>query len=90
MGKQGSTNESGTNIRHANPLTGNACTLPQRFQIVDLVGLGCGISRSRSQTTDAGNQPAKAKPRVGRNDPCPCGSGLKWKKCTCKEYHPDL
>ena len=24
------------------------------------------------------------------NDPCPCGSGLKWKKCTCKEYHPDL
>ena len=25
--------------------------------------------------------------KVGRNDPCPCGSGLKWKKCTCKEYH---
>ena len=23
------------------------------------------------------------------SDPCPCGSGLKWKKCTCKEYHPD-
>ncbi|WP_294515784.1 SEC-C metal-binding domain-containing protein [uncultured Intestinimonas sp.] len=23
------------------------------------------------------------------NDPCPCGSGLKWKKCTCKEYHSD-
>ncbi len=19
--------------------------------------------------------------RVGRNDPCPCGSGLKYKKC---------
>ena len=25
--------------------------------------------------------------KVGRNDPCPCGSGLKWKKCTCPEYH---
>ena len=25
--------------------------------------------------------------KVGRNDPCPCGSGLKWKKCTCAEYH---
>ena len=25
--------------------------------------------------------------KVGRNDLCPCGSGLKWKKCTCKEYH---
>ncbi|MBS1434331.1 MAG: preprotein translocase subunit SecA, partial [Oscillospiraceae bacterium] len=23
--------------------------------------------------------------KVGRNDLCPCGSGLKWKKCTCKE-----
>ena len=28
--------------------------------------------------------------KIGSNDPCPCGSGLKWKKCTCKEYHPDL
>ena len=25
--------------------------------------------------------------KVGRNDLCPCGSGLKWKKCDCKEYH---
>ena len=29
-----------------------------------------------------------AATKIGRNDPCPCGSGLKWKKCTCKEYHP--
>jgi preprotein translocase subunit SecA len=29
-------------------------------------------------------------PKIGRNDPCPCGSGLKWKKCTCAQYHPDL
>ena len=35
------------------------------------------------------NGPVKVQ-RIGRNDPCPCGSGLKWKKCTCKEYHPDL
>ena len=34
-------------------------------------------------------QPVKVN-KIGRNDPCPCGSGLKWKKCTCKEYHPDL
>ncbi len=26
-------------------------------------------------------QPAKAAPRVGRNDPCPCGSGKKFKNC---------
>ncbi|MCI2057947.1 MAG: preprotein translocase subunit SecA [Oscillibacter sp.] len=34
-------------------------------------------------------QPTRVN-KIGRNDLCPCGSGLKWKKCTCKEYHPDL
>ena len=34
-------------------------------------------------------QPARKVIKIGRNDPCPCGSGLKWKKCTCKEYHPE-
>ena len=32
-------------------------------------------------------RPVKKVIKIGRNDPCPCGSGLKWKKCTCKEYH---
>ena len=26
-------------------------------------------------------EPMLASPRVGRNDPCPCGSGKKSKKC---------
>ena len=34
-------------------------------------------------------QPVKKVVKIGRNDPCPCGSGLKWKKCTCAEYHRD-
>ena len=38
--------------------------------------------------TQPKKQPKKSV-KIGRNDPCPCGSGLKWKKCTCKEYHPD-
>ena len=38
----------------------------------------------------AANQPVKAGQKIGRNDPCPCGSGLKWKKCTCAKYHPEL
>ncbi len=29
----------------------------------------------------AGAQPAAAGPKVGRNDPCPCGSGKKYKQC---------
>jgi uncharacterized protein YecA (UPF0149 family) len=24
---------------------------------------------------------AHAKPKIGRNDPCPCGSSKKYKKC---------
>lgn len=28
-----------------------------------------------------GEPVTRAEPRVGRNDPCPCGSGLKFKKC---------
>jgi len=33
--------------------------------------------------TDANTarQPAGQWPRVGRNDPCPCGSGKKYKHC---------
>ena len=27
------------------------------------------------------NRPVKKGEKVGRNDPCPCGSGLKYKKC---------
>ena len=29
----------------------------------------------------AARQPVKAEPKVGRNDPCPCGSGKKYKNC---------
>ncbi|MBN9692316.1 MAG: preprotein translocase subunit SecA [Verrucomicrobia bacterium] len=29
-------------------------------------------------------QPVKSVPRVGRNDPCPCGSGKKYKNCCGK------
>ncbi len=29
--------------------------------------------------------PARAPARVGRNDPCPCGSGKKYKKCCLRE-----
>ncbi|NLF31738.1 MAG: DUF2384 domain-containing protein [Planctomycetes bacterium] len=29
----------------------------------------------------AWNAPLRAAPKVGRNDPCPCGSGKKYKKC---------
>ena len=32
-------------------------------------------------TDDSPKQPARKESKVGRNDPCPCGSGKKYKKC---------
>ena len=29
-------------------------------------------------------KPVKTGPKVGRNDPCPCGSGKKYKQCCGK------
>ena len=39
-----------------------------------------GESQSASKT-----MPVKKEAKVGRNDPCPCGSGKKYKKCHGKE-----
>ncbi|MDO5676655.1 MAG: preprotein translocase subunit SecA [Propionibacteriaceae bacterium] len=33
------------------------------------------------QATRTGAAPAQAEPKVGRNQPCPCGSGKKYKVC---------
>jgi preprotein translocase subunit SecA len=26
-------------------------------------------------------EPLRSEPKIGRNDPCPCGSGKKYKQC---------
>ena len=57
---------------------------PKREQIAKPTGEGAS-----TQAGTKGAAPVRVT-KIGRNDPCPCGSGLKWKKCTCKEYHPDL
>ncbi len=35
--------------------------------------------------SDSGGTVVRNQPKVGRNDPCPCGSGKKFKKCCGKE-----
>ena len=40
---------------------------------------------SNGSITDEAQKPAKAGPRIGRNDLCPCGSGKKYKKCCGRE-----
>ncbi|MEE1232714.1 MAG: SEC-C metal-binding domain-containing protein, partial [Phocaeicola sp.] len=36
-------------------------------------------------TREAKQEPVRAEKTVGRNDPCPCGSGLKYKNCHGKD-----
>ncbi len=47
-------------------------------------------SESGSGDGTVKKQPVRKVVKIGRNDPCPCGSGLKWKKCACPQYHPEL
>lgn len=37
--------------------------------------------RAASEAAQANNTPYRAAKKVGRNDPCPCGSGKKFKNC---------
>jgi preprotein translocase subunit SecA len=39
---------------------------------------------SEANVAVAKSKPVRAVPRVGRNDPCPCGSGKKYKSCCGK------
>jgi uncharacterized protein len=59
----------------------------------ELIGrMAAGLARSyrhfahqrRERTQSAGRpseSPRRATPKVGRNEPCPCGSGKKFKRC---------
>ena len=43
-------------------------------------------AQQRAADLDAKVEPVRRdKPKVGRNDPCPCGSGKKYKKCHGKD-----
>lgn len=39
------------------------------------------IASLASQSTPTVLKPVRSEPKTGRNDPCPCGSGKKYKKC---------
>lgn len=39
------------------------------------------VKKVTEEETKKGNTLKREWPRVGRNEPCPCGSGRKFKKC---------
>lgn len=66
-------------------------TLPQAQQgpspeeLEQMAADGDGsASDAMARATRPSNQPYRSGPKVGRNDPCPCGSGKKYKKCCGK------
>ena len=72
-------------IPSANPSSADVAALRQK-----MTGQSAGAKAAAAgQMAGAANKPVRVG-KIGRNDPCPCGSGLKWKKCTCQQYHPDL
>ena len=50
------------------------------------IEIGLGLRKKRSKPYDQGrwsilSQILPSFEKLGRNDPCPCGSGKKYKKC---------
>ena len=61
-------------------------TDPMQMSTVHEESVGMGFAGSSEGTADGPPQAGKKQPvrvmeRVGRNDPCPCGSGKKFKHC---------
>jgi len=55
-----------------------------QFQHADVGGYGADEEAAAQALAQAGRPlplPVEAGPKVGRNDPCPCGSGKKYKHC---------
>jgi preprotein translocase subunit SecA len=58
---------------------------PLQFQHPDTGGYGAEEEAAQVEAAMAGGAPrqpmVRDMPKVGRNDPCPCGSGKKYKQC---------
>lgn len=58
--------------------------MPQQITTVhhEATGMGFGGALRAPEQQRAGKpQPVVVQEKIGRNDPCPCGSGKKYKKC---------
>ena len=60
--------------------TSNA-TLPSEANAAATAEAAQRAAAAQRQGEPQRTMPVKAGPRIGRNDPCPCGSGKKYKNC---------
>jgi hypothetical protein len=65
--------------------------LNERLNKLDALVQNASERLAEAPPVDTQNNPAqtvrRSEPKVGRNDPCPCGSGKKYKKC-CLNKNP--
>jgi hypothetical protein len=54
---------------------------PLVFQLAQVVVEAFDAAFSGRRPGQTLNPIVRDEPKVGRNDPCPCGSGKKWKRC---------
>lgn len=68
--------------------------MPQRMTTTKASAEGAGMKMTPEESDNLGSggnsgdtkkMPVKVGPKVGRNDPCPCGSGKKYKNCHGKD-----
>ena len=70
-GDYSSTHREATNLGFGGtPISSGAARNDSRFS-----------ASGSAREAPAVRQPVRAQPKVGRNAPCPCGSGKKFKKC---------
>ncbi len=55
-----------------------------QHESADQMGYKNGGEQQPSHSPGAKRKPVKLREKVGRNNPCPCGSGKKYKKCCGK------
>lgn len=58
-----------------------SATLPSEANAAAAAEAAQRAAAAQRQNEPQRTMPIKAGPRIGRNDPCPCGSGKKYKNC---------
>lgn len=63
------------------PLAGAIMSRPRGVPLPQPMDVSRLRTNRDEETARPAQQPVHAEKTVGRNDPCPCGSGKKYKKC---------
>ncbi len=68
-------------IDSINTLTANTLLSLQPQQEIKRNEINVQLNASHDDGSSRGKTYVRKEPKIGRNDPCPCGSGKKYKKC---------